>query len=158
MPDILPIDRPFETPLDYLIVSAHPDDAELGVGGTILSLKASGARVGILDLTSGEPTPHGRLEIRARETAAATQILGLDWRGNLGLTNRSLVADLDSRRKLASIEQAQYAAQLLTTGRSIADVITAAGYYDQPQLARAMRWAIGHTPGELGSGVPFLAF
>jgi hypothetical protein len=63
-----------------------------------------------------------------------------------------------SRRKLASIEQAQYAAQLLTTGRSIADVITAAGYYDQPQLARAMRWAIGHTPGELGSGVPFLAF
>jgi len=63
-----------------------------------------------------------------------------------------------SRRKLASIGQAQYAAQLLTTGRSIADVITAAGYYDQPQLARAMRWAIGHTPGELGSGVPFLAF
>jgi hypothetical protein len=63
-----------------------------------------------------------------------------------------------SRRKLASIEQAQYAARLLTTGRSIADVMTTAGYYDQPQLARAMRWAVGHTPGELRSGVPFLAF
>jgi bacillithiol biosynthesis deacetylase BshB1 len=107
MSDVLPLDKPLDkpldVPLDYLVVSAHPDDAELGVGGTILSLKASGARVGILDLTSGEPTPHGSLEIRARETAAATQILGLDWRGNLGLPNRSLVADLDARRKLASV-------------------------------------------------------
>jgi N-acetylglucosamine malate deacetylase 1 len=103
MADLLPIDRPLDSPLDYLVISAHPDDAELGVGGAILSLKAGGARVGILDLTSGEPTPHGSLEIRARETAAATAVLGLDWRGNLGLTNRSLVADLDARRKLASV-------------------------------------------------------
>ncbi len=63
-----------------------------------------------------------------------------------------------SHRKFVSIEQAQHAAQLLTAGRSIADVVTTSGYYDQPQLARAMRWATGHTPGELRSGVPFLAF
>src|SRR3954453_12299632 len=63
-----------------------------------------------------------------------------------------------SRRKLVSIEQAQHAAQLLAAGGSIADVIAVGGYYDQPQLARAMRWATGHTPGELRSGVPFLAF
>jgi hypothetical protein len=62
-----------------------------------------------------------------------------------------------SHRKLASIEQAQHAARLLSAGRSIADVVTAGGYYDQPQLARAMRWATGHTPGELRSGVSFLA-
>jgi hypothetical protein len=62
-----------------------------------------------------------------------------------------------SHRKLVSIEQARHAAQLLTAGRSIADVVTAAGYYDQSQLARAMRWATGHTPGELRSGIPFLA-
>jgi len=62
-----------------------------------------------------------------------------------------------SHRKLLSIEQAQRAAQLLTAGRSIAEVVTASGYYDQPQLARAMRWATGHTPGELRTGVPFLA-
>ena len=62
-----------------------------------------------------------------------------------------------SRRKLVSIEQARHAAQLLAAGGSIADVVTAGGYYDQPQLARAMRWATGHTPGELRSGVPFLA-
>jgi hypothetical protein len=63
-----------------------------------------------------------------------------------------------SCRKLVSIEQAQRAAQLLAAGGSIADVVTGCGYYDQPQLARAMRWATGHTPGELRSGIPFLAF
>lgn len=88
--------------LDYLIVAPHPDDAELAAGGAILLLKAQGARVGVLDLTDGEPTPRGSPEIRRRETEAATAILGLDWRGNLGLTNRSLTADLDSRRRLAS--------------------------------------------------------
>jgi bacillithiol biosynthesis deacetylase BshB1 len=90
-------------PLDYLVIAAHPDDAELGVGGTILSLKAHGGRVGVLDLTDGEPTPHGSPETRRRETDAATAVLGLDWRENLGLTNRSLVADLDARRRLAGV-------------------------------------------------------
>jgi bacillithiol biosynthesis deacetylase BshB1 len=87
--------------LDYLVIAPHPDDAELGVGGAILLLKAQGARVGVLDLTDGEPTPYGSPEIRRRETDAATAILGLDWRGNLGLPNRSLVNDLDARRRLA---------------------------------------------------------
>lgn len=90
-----------DEPLEYLVVAAHPDDAEIGCGGAILSLKAGGARVGILDLTDGEPTPHGSPELRARETAAATAVLGVDWRGNLGLTNRCLTADLEARRKLA---------------------------------------------------------
>jgi hypothetical protein len=61
-----------------------------------------------------------------------------------------------SRRKLVSIEQAQRAAQLLAAGESIDDVVTGCGYYDQPQLTRAMRWATGHTPGELRAGVSFL--
>jgi N-acetylglucosamine malate deacetylase 1 len=90
-------------PLDYLVIAAHPDDAELGIGGTILSLKARGARVGILDLTNGEPTPFGSPLIRQRETDAASAILGVEWRGNLGLTNRALVADLDARHRLAGM-------------------------------------------------------
>jgi bacillithiol biosynthesis deacetylase BshB1 len=55
----------------------------------------------VLDLTDGEPTPFGSRELRAQETAAATKILGLDWRGNLGLPNRSLQATLEARHKLA---------------------------------------------------------
>lgn len=90
-------------PLDYLAIVAHPDDAELCLGGTLATLKSQGARVGVLDLTNGEPTPFGTPEIRARETTAANAILGIDWRGNLGLPNRALVADLDARRQLAGV-------------------------------------------------------
>jgi len=87
--------------LDYLVIAPHPDDAELGMGGTILLLQAQGARVGVLELTDGEPTPHGSPEIRRQETEAATAVLGLAWRGNLGLTNRRLEANLEARAKLA---------------------------------------------------------
>jgi len=59
-------------------------------------------KVGVLDLTSGEPTPHGSLEIRAAETQAATDVMKLSWRGNLGLPNRSLEPTLAARKELAS--------------------------------------------------------
>jgi bacillithiol biosynthesis deacetylase BshB1 len=89
--------------LDVLVVAPHPDDAELGMGGAILKLKGEGLRVGVLDLTSGEPTPHGSPELRAAETAAATKILGLDFRENLGLPNRSLEPTLKARALLAGV-------------------------------------------------------
>ena len=90
-------------PLDVLVIAPHPDDAELGAGGAMLHWKREGRRVGVLDLTNGEPTPFGDPEIRARETAAATALLNLDYRGNLGLPNRSLEATLDARARLAGV-------------------------------------------------------
>ena len=89
--------------LDVLIVAPHPDDAELGMAGAILKMLAEGRQVGVLDLTDGEPTPHGSVEFRRQETARATELLGLSWRENLGLPNRSLVADLDARRQVAEV-------------------------------------------------------
>ncbi len=50
------------TTLDMLVIAPHPDDAELGMGGGIAKMIAAGWRVGVLDLTSGEPTPHGSEE------------------------------------------------------------------------------------------------
>ena len=90
-------------PLDLLVVAAHPDDAEISVGGVILSSVAAGRRVGVLELTNGEPTPRGTVERRAAETAAATEVLGVTWRANLGLPNRSLQADLQARQQLAEV-------------------------------------------------------
>jgi bacillithiol biosynthesis deacetylase BshB1 len=89
--------------LDVLVVAPHPDDAELGMAGAICRLLAEGRTVGVLDLTSGEPTPHGSPEIRARETEAASRVLGLSWRENLGLPNRSLEATLEARAQLAEV-------------------------------------------------------
>lgn len=90
-------------PLDLLVVAPHPDDAEISVGGTILKCRALGMRVGVLELTNGEPTPRGSVTRRQAETDAATRVLGLDWRENLGLPNRQLEASLMARRKLAEV-------------------------------------------------------
>lgn len=89
--------------LDVLVIAPHPDDAELGMAGAILKFRAQGRRVGVLDLTSGEPTPFGTPEVRRRETEAATEVLALDWRENLDLPNRKLEATLEARQKLATV-------------------------------------------------------
>lgn len=94
---------PIDQPLDVLVVAPHPDDAEISVGGTILACRARGERVGVLDLTNGEPTPLGTESRRREETQRATEILDLSWRGNLGLPNRSLEATLAARRDLAEV-------------------------------------------------------
>lgn len=89
--------------LDVLVVAPHPDDAEISVGGTIITSLQQNLSVGILELTDGEPTPHGTLEQRAAETARSTDVLGLTWRDNLGLPNRQLQHTLDARQKLANV-------------------------------------------------------
>ncbi len=92
-----------DTLLDMLVIAPHPDDAELGMGGAIAKMIELGWRVGVLDLTSGEPTPFGSLEIRAQETESATKALGLKWRENLGLRNRFLEPTLEARAQIANV-------------------------------------------------------
>jgi bacillithiol biosynthesis deacetylase BshB1 len=102
-----PAELPQVDPLDFLVVAPHPDDAELGMGGTIAKMVSHGWRVGVLDLTTGEPTPHGSESIRRQETiqateALATGALGITWRGNAGLENRKLQHTLEARELIAS--------------------------------------------------------
>jgi bacillithiol biosynthesis deacetylase BshB1 len=87
--------------VEYLVVAPHPDDAELGMGGTIVKLLRAGKRVAVVDLTGGEPTPFGTPAKRRRETAAASAALGLTLRLNLGLKNRRLQATLAARTRVA---------------------------------------------------------
>jgi N-acetylglucosamine malate deacetylase 1 len=70
--------------LDILVFAAHPDDAELGAYGTILSHIAAGRKVGIIDLTRGELGTRGSAEIRDKEAKAASYVLGISIRENLG--------------------------------------------------------------------------
>lgn len=97
-----PSELPPVDPLDFLVVAPHPDDAELGMGGTIAKMISEGGRVGILDLTTGEPTPHGSETLRRQETLAATEALKVTWRGNAGLPNRKVEATLPARELVAS--------------------------------------------------------
>lgn len=73
--------------LDVLAIAAHPDDAELGCGGTILRHVSLGHKVGILDLTRGELGTRGSAEIRDRESAESARILGISVRDNLNLAD-----------------------------------------------------------------------
>ena len=71
--------------LDILVIAAHPDDAELGAGGTIFNATKQGKKVGILDLTRGELGTRGTPEIRAEEAEASRKVLGVAIRDNVGL-------------------------------------------------------------------------
>lgn len=84
--------------LDLLVVAAHPDDAELAAGGLIAKMVRGGYRVGVLDLTRGEMGSRGSPEIRRREAEAASRVLGLAARENLGLPDGELTASVENRR------------------------------------------------------------
>jgi bacillithiol biosynthesis deacetylase BshB1 len=85
-----------------VVVGPHPDDQELGMGGTIARLARQGHRVHLIDMTNGEPTPFGSVETRAKEAAAAAEVLGVE-RTLLGLTNRRVTHDIPSRYALAAL-------------------------------------------------------
>ncbi|WP_442601072.1 bacillithiol biosynthesis deacetylase BshB1 [Paenibacillus sp. KN14-4R] len=76
--------------LDILIFGAHPDDAEIGMGGTIAKHTASNYKVGICDLTYAEMSSNGTVQSRIQEADDAATILNLSMRSNLGLPDRGL--------------------------------------------------------------------
>ena len=89
--------------VDILAIFAHPDDVELGVGGTLLKMKALGYTTGALDVTRGEMGTRGTVESRAAEADEAARILKLDLRENLGLPDGHVFADEESRSKLVRV-------------------------------------------------------
>jgi len=91
-------------PLDVIAVGAHPDDVEIGCGGTLATLAMQGYRVGIIDLTDGEPTPNSPgPESRLEEARQAAEILGVHFRKTLKLPNRRLFDGFESRMELAKV-------------------------------------------------------
>ena len=71
--------------LDLLVMTVHPDDAELGAGGIIARYVSEGRKVGVVDLTQGELGTRGSAEIRMTEAQRAAEILGVAVRENLML-------------------------------------------------------------------------
>ncbi len=73
--------------LDILAFGAHPDDVELGCGGTLLGAVAEGKKVGVIDLTKGELGTRGTVDQRIKEAQKASQVLGITVRENLGMAD-----------------------------------------------------------------------
>jgi bacillithiol biosynthesis deacetylase BshB1 len=92
-----------DEPLAVLAVFAHPDDAELLCGGSLIRSADAGERTGVVDLTRGELGSRGTPEIRAAEANRAAAVLGLSARRNAGLPDGHLENTLESRRTVAGL-------------------------------------------------------
>jgi len=88
-------------PLAWLVLAPHPDDAEIGAGGTLARLSRGGHPVGILELTRGEGGTQGDPDTREAECVNAARILNLAWRGQLGLPDGGLMETPEQARALA---------------------------------------------------------
>ena len=89
--------------VDLLAIGPHPDDIEIGIGGTVAKHAALGHRVGLCDLTAGEMGSNGTVEERLAEAEAARAVLGATWRVNLRLPDRAIGSSPDHQRAVASL-------------------------------------------------------
>jgi N-acetylglucosamine malate deacetylase 1 len=99
---------PFTTPsdvgtVDILAFGPHPDDIEIGIGGTLAKHSASGRSVGMCDLTAGEMASNGTVEERLAEAEAARTVLDARWRVNLRLPDRAIGSDVSHLRIAAEL-------------------------------------------------------
>jgi bacillithiol biosynthesis deacetylase BshB1 len=94
---------PAERHVDLLVFGPHPDDIEIGLGGTVARHAEAGHRVGLCDLTAGEMGSNGTVDERLAEAEAARQVLGAAWRINLRLPDRAIGTDPDHLRAAAAV-------------------------------------------------------
>lgn len=100
------------SPSFALVLAPHPDDAELACGGLILRWTGAGRRIVVADMTRGECGTLGSAEIRAAEAAAASTVLGLDERINLGLPDAKLCDDEEAVQAVIKVIR-QYQPEIL---------------------------------------------
>lgn len=89
--------------LDILAFAAHPDDVELSCSGTLLLHQSRGKKIGIVDLTKGEMGTRGTPETRMQEADAASRVLKLEARENLGMADCFFRNDDEHRMKVISV-------------------------------------------------------
>lgn len=86
--------------VDVLAFGPHPDDVDMGCGGTMIKLKKMGYTTGIIDLTGGEAGTRGSVNIRMREAEEASEILEINFRKNLDLGDGRLWNNDEAREKV----------------------------------------------------------
>jgi len=86
--------------LDVLIFAAHPDDAELAMGGTISKLMKNNLKAGIIDLTRGELGTRGNADIRRKEAVRAAGVMGISIRENLQIPDGGVEVTVENERKI----------------------------------------------------------
>ena len=95
------MDKPVK--IDLLAIAAHPDDIEITCSGLLIKMADNGRKTGGLDLTKGEMGSQGTIEERKEEADRAAEIMGLSYRGQLGLPDSDIQNDKNNRLKLAQV-------------------------------------------------------
>jgi len=103
-------------PVDLLVFGPHPDDLEIGAGGTIAHHVDLGAGVGLCDLTAGEMGSNGSVEERLAEAEAARLVLGARWRVNLGWQDRGIGGGAQVKEAVTLIRRARPRAVAIPLG------------------------------------------
>jgi len=94
--------------LDALVFAAHPDDAELGMGGTIIKLITSGKKIGLVDLTKAELSTRGNVKLREKEAEKAAKLMKLSFRENLGIPDGDIsLSDSNLRKVIVTLREYQ---------------------------------------------------
>ena len=137
---------------DIAALCAHPDDAELVMGGTLAREAGAGRRIAIVDLTRGESGSRGTPERRAAEAAEAARILGAAHRESLGLPDSALEPTVEQRDRVVEALRRLRPAVVITqhweqrhpdhsrTGRLVYDACFMAGLKNyRPALGLAFR-------------------
>jgi N-acetylglucosamine malate deacetylase 1 len=89
--------------VELLAFGPHPDDLEIGLGGTLAKHAALGHTVGLCDLTRGEMSSNGSPDDRVREAERASRVLGAAWRENLALPDRGIGGSPDHVRQVVEL-------------------------------------------------------
>jgi bacillithiol biosynthesis deacetylase BshB1 len=105
--------------VDILAFAAHPDDVEISCSGTLIKHIEAGHKVGIVDLTRGELGTRGTAQIRAKEAAAATAMMGISIRENLGLEDGFF--EVSSENKLKIVQQIRRFKPTIVMANAITD-------------------------------------
>lgn len=124
--------------LDIIFTAPHPDDIEIGCGGTVALLVQQGYRVGLVHLTNGEPTPRGEPETRIQEARAAAEVLGVAVCEILALPNRELM-DMPAARYALATQLRRYRPKIMVTmaGRTPS---ASPDHYQSQLIAEASRF------------------
>ncbi len=133
------------TSVDVLAIGAHPDDVELGCGGTLLALAKLGKSSAVIDLTRGELGSRGTPRQRVQEAQSAARLLGLAFRENLQLEDGEITVTREARLRLIEI--------IRTCRPRLVITHSATGHPDHGQTCRLVREAVHHSGlARIGAG------
>jgi len=135
--------------VDVMAFGAHPDDIELGCGGTLIKLVDQGHSVVMVDMSCGEMSTRGTVEIRKDEAAAAARIIGAAARENLALPDGQIRASEEAKRRVAQVIR-QYRPQMVLApyyeDRHPDHVHTSHAVYEGAFVAGLTRYDTGQQP------------